>query len=394
MTSHDLRARATAPLRVLCTTQPGVGHLLPMAGMLQQLVRRGHRVSVATSPSLSTLCHDLGFEHECVGPAFSVGEEERMVPALARARRDGDREFRYTRTVLVEALGHATLPDTEAVVDQLRPDILVRDPVEFAGLAVAAARGIPHVTGRENRFLSEAQWAEELGDSLARLGGACGAPWLGPADLYPQLGLAPALPSWVTAPADLPDAREFGCHVGPRLRFIRPEAPHVPGSPGPTPRRGRRLVLVTFGSVYREAPALRRAVVGMNRDSHFDMIGDGVGGGRWHDFDAILPRCAAVVTVGGFGTVMAALRHGVPLVMVPLGADHPTNAVRCTTLGVGRVLDAATVTAATLTRSVMEVIDDPIFRRRARTLADEWHRLPDSSWAADQVEAIATQGRA
>ena len=43
----------------------------------------------------------------------------------------------------------------------------------------------------------------------------------------------------------------------------------------------------------------------------------------------VLGRCRAVVSHGGSGTLVAALSLGVPVVVLPMGADQPDNADRC-----------------------------------------------------------------
>ena len=58
----------------------------------------------------------------------------------------------------------------------------------------------------------------------------------------------------------------------------------------------------------------------------------------------VLPRASLVVSHGGSGSVLAALAHGVPLVLLPMGADQPYNAARCETLGVARSLDVIDAT--------------------------------------------------
>jgi UDP:flavonoid glycosyltransferase YjiC (YdhE family) len=55
---------------------------------------------------------------------------------------------------------------------------------------------------------------------------------------------------------------------------------------------------------------------------------------RHVDQGDVLPRCRAVVSHGGSGTVLAALAHGLPSVLLPIGADQPENADRCEALGV------------------------------------------------------------
>jgi UDP-glucoronosyl and UDP-glucosyl transferase len=49
----------------------------------------------------------------------------------------------------------------------------------------------------------------------------------------------------------------------------------------------------------------------------------------------ILPRCEVVVFHGGSGTLTGALAHGLPMVILAMGADQPANAMRCQDLGLG-----------------------------------------------------------
>src|SRR3712207_6771895 len=52
----------------------------------------------------------------------------------------------------------------------------------------------------------------------------------------------------------------------------------------------------------------------------------------------LFPHCDLVVCHGGWNTVLAALSEGLPLVLLPIGADQPQNAERCDRIGVGRVI--------------------------------------------------------
>jgi N-glycosyltransferase len=364
-----------------------------MVDVLQELVRRGHDVLVASAPSLGALCARYGLNFAAVGPDFRVGEESRLIPELARARRDNDRDFAYTRIVLVQTLAHATLPDLIRLAQRWRPDVVVRDPVEFAGLAVAEAAGLPHVTGRDNRFLPPSTWRTELGDSLDSLGRAAGAAALDIDALDRYLTLAPALPSFVTATSDLPDPREFNRHIGPTHRFLRPRTPTRGGNASRTPHVARGAVLLTSGTVYVDDADIRGTVRAVATDLGRMVIDSDQdrdsGGESWLDFDAIVPRCAVVVTVGGFGTVMAALRYGVPVVVLPSGADHETNGRRCAALGVGAHLPRATLTPATLRAAIDRVINDPAYASAAAESAKEWRGLPDRDWGAELIEAVA-----
>jgi UDP:flavonoid glycosyltransferase YjiC (YdhE family) len=102
----------------------------------------------------------------------------------------------------------------------------------------------------------------------------------------------------------------------------------------------------------------------------------------WGDHDALMPRCAAVVTHGGLGTTLRALAHGVPLLALPLGRDQAFNAARVDGLGAGIRLDAGAGASA-----IRHALDRLLHERRyAGAAADVAARIvaerPDARAAA------------
>ena len=90
----------------------------------------------------------------------------------------------------------------------------------------------------------------------------------------------------------------------------------------------------------------------------------------------VLSTCSAVVCHGGSGTVLDAISHGLPLVVLPLGADQPLNAQRCSALGCGLVLQADEVGMEQITRAVDEVLTDPSYRASSARLQTGLAQLP------------------
>ncbi len=105
-------------------------------------------------------------------------------------------------------------------------------------------------------------------------------------------------------------------------------------------------------------------------------------GGRGH-LEPILPiaRAAAAHHDG-------ALVHGLPMVLLPMGADQPLNAARCAALGVAEVLDAATATPASIGEAASIVPESPTHRRAARRLQREIETLPEPSHAIALLERL------
>jgi UDP:flavonoid glycosyltransferase YjiC (YdhE family) len=83
-----------------------------------------------------------------------------------------------------------------------------------------------------------------------------------------------------------------------------------------------------------------------------------------------------MINHGGSGSVTGALAHGVPMVVLPMGADQPLNAARCEQLGVGIVLDAVVTTSDAVAEAVTAALDDPAYRVAAERIRDEIAGLP------------------
>lgn len=90
---------------------------------------------------------------------------------------------------------------------------------------------------------------------------------------------------------------------------------------------------------------------------------------------------------------MATLAHGLPSVLLPLGADQPHNAARAQELGLARTLGAATVTADLISRSVEQVLDDQKALDRTRQVADEIRALPRVEGTVPLLEKLYATSR-
>lgn len=85
---------------------------------------------------------------------------------------------------------------------------------------------------------------------------------------------------------------------------------------------------------------------------------------------AVFPLCRAVVHHGGSGTTAAAVRAGVPTVILWVGADQPVWATQVKRLGVGEALRFSRTTRASL-RAALRTVLEPRYARRAREVATQ-----------------------
>jgi len=101
--------------------------------------------------------------------------------------------------------------------------------------------------------------------------------------------------------------------------------------------------------------------------------------------DRLFPRVAAIVHHGGAGTTGAALRAGVPSVVIPFSVDQPFWASRVFALGVGpRPIPRARLNADSLAPAISLAIADQQIRSRAARLG-ELIRAEDGVAAAVRI---------
>jgi hypothetical protein len=274
------------------------------------------------------------------------------------------------------------------LLDRLEPDLLVCDEVDFGAIAVAERAGVPTVTvnvvaaGRLvapdvilpawNGLRRELGLAED-GDGDA-LGGS--------------LMLAPFPASF----------RDPELRRPPWWRPVRPPVPHIAIDPESSVR-----VYATLGTVFNveSGDLLARLIEGLGLVDLDSLItvGPNIGVGEFNpapnvrveQFVAqrdLLRHCDAVVSHGGSGTLMATLSVGVPVVVIPMGADQPDNADRCEQLGCGVVLDPIDATPDDIADAIRQVTFDPRFRRSARALASEIAAQPNLDSLPELVQLL------
>jgi UDP:flavonoid glycosyltransferase YjiC (YdhE family) len=78
--------------------------------------------------------------------------------------------------------------------------------------------------------------------------------------------------------------------------------------------------------------------------------------------DLILSQAAATVTHAGHGTILASLKHGVPLLCLPNpAADQPILAAQVQDFGCGLSLDGDNATSSEITGAIDRLISDPSY---------------------------------
>jgi len=289
----------------------------------------------------------------------------------------------------------AMVPDLLAIAERWRPDLFVREGLEYGGYLTAELLGVPHAS-------AGAHWFPLLAPQLVPLDAARGELGLPPdptgEQLYRYLNLAPMPPRWIAPDEEAP----------PTTHFTRPPSPGAGDGPAwlADMPSGRPLVHVTLGTTeVTRTPGLYEAILAGLRDEPVNLV---VAVGRSRDpaefgaqpphvrierhlsHGALLHRCDLVVTHGGFGTIMGCLAVGIPMVIIPVQGDQPRNARRCSELGVGRVVGPEDRTPAAIREAVNAVLGEPSYLKQAARLRKEYLALPEMDHTVDLLEQLGT----
>ena len=405
-------------LRILFTFAGGSGHFEPLVPLARATEAAGHDVAFVGRPWMIAQINALGFA------AFAAGSDVGLTPhRVPLTAIDVEREMRHVGEGFGRRIARERATEVLALCAAWQPDLLVCEELDFGPMIVAERLGLPHATvliSATGAFVRPDVVAGPLNEVRAEHG-LPPDPELAMPGRY--LVLSPFPPGYRDPGAPLPAA-------GHALRLFARDATNdeaAPSEAAPSEAAlsqaapieaapawlahlgGGPTVYVTLGTIFnmesgdlfqrvlaglRELPL--ELVVTVGRDIDPAELGPQpahVHVERYVPQATLLPHCHLVVSHGGSGSVLGALTHGLPMVLLPLGADQPLNAARCETLGVARVLDAVGATPLMAREAVSRVLDDPAYRRAAEGFRDEIEALPGLRHAVRLLERLAAEQR-
>jgi len=103
---------------------------------------------------------------------------------------------------------------------------------------------------------------------------------------------------------------------------------------------------------------------------------------------AVLERAALLVGHAGHGTVMKALWHGKPMVLIPWGRDQPGVAARAQALGVAEVVPRAAANTESIATAIDRVLGNEGMRERAASHSARLRVTDPPGTAAQRLEQL------
>lgn len=360
--------------------------MLPLARALRD---RGHAIAVATEvgwhPNVVAEGFDAlaaGLPHEAAWRHVTAAFGDSVAVALEHR---ADEVF-----ALLFGEGHANGKARELAeaAASWSADTIVYESGDLAGPAVAAALALPSIHHSWGAMLPLAWFTA----AAARVGAAWEAFDLTPpamAGVFDGLYVDLAPPRFQT-----------GRPLGERV-WMRPAYAEESAGPAWLKTLQPPLVYVTLGTLFNDPRLLRTlvealdgvgsAVVTTGRDvdpAELGPVPRHVHVERFLAQAHVLPLAAAAVGHGGSGSTLGALAHGVPLVLLPMGADQFHVAECSASAGAAIVLRADEATSDSVREALARVLENDSFRHAARAVQEEIAAMPTPAETAAAIETF------
>ncbi len=403
------------------------GDVQPYLALARALRHVGHHARLVAPPNFANLAQDYGVEFCAVGADLQAHLNERiktltrsgnvvrslqslrneMLSIMDDAARDTWQACQGTALVIGVSAGSYSMaeklgvPFIEAVMQPITPTRAFPSPVAPPWLQLGGT------INRLTHILFEQIFWQLFRASTNRL-------------RTQMLGLPPlplAGPLRHLRENGLLRLHAYSSHVVPRpddwptnypvtgYWFLPPPAAWQPSpelcaflAAGPPP------VYIGFGSMMARDPQKATALVteALARSGQRGILAGGWGAldGTTHHSEHVFfvdsiphhwlfPQMAAIVHHGGAGTTGAALRSGVPSIVVPFGFDQPFWGHRVAALGVGPLpLPRAKLTAIGLADAIERTVRNPGMHERAAQLGAQIQMEHGTAQAIDHIHRV------
>ena len=453
-------------MRFLFTCIPGLGHFNPLVPLARALTRSGHDVAFVTAPSFADAVTGAGFEFIAGGIDWDERRLLDTVPEL-RTRQKLIRGEWIMRNLFLDRSPRRMVQDLLRIVPEWQPDAVIAGSFEYGGLLAAEKLGLPYATANYtvpwNRWILK----HAVGRPIARLRREFDLAPDPDLDLFSRhLDLCFAPPSWrferalldqaltrlvsdMVLSFDMPwrqrlwglralllqklFARSLRAH--PEDAQLRATSHHIGNAdPAEAPQAAlswledlppHPTVFVSLGTVLSaEYPDIFDKILTGLRGKPVNLImtmGGKADPARFgpqpknvrimrfisqDDLRRLLPLVDLYVNHAGYSSVVEALTHGIPLVLLPLMSDAPMNTRMCMIDGVCAsfppevwgvspkglpVIRAERLTSGLLSDVILQALHDPSYKAAAARIQREMAQRPGLKAAVKLLENLGSR---
>lgn len=391
--------------KVVFLGTPAHGHVNPTRAVVRELVEMGEQITYFCGEEFRTKIEPCGASFESYE---SISSQD-----LSYSPKEAGNLFLLAAVVL--EMTCLLLPALEARVRALKPDYIIHDALSVWGKSIATMLNLPAICSvtafafsprmsltsvdftREifRMFLSEGRALWRFQRSAQQLKHDWGLKRPG---FVEALTNEESLNIVYTSSMFQPMSRAFGTS----FRFVGPSVCAETDNrefPFKLPD-GKNLVYISLGTIFHEDDAFYRVcfnafqnadcfvVVSVGTKTSLERLGPSPANfcvqARVPQLQ-VLSRAGVFVTHGGMNSVSESLLCGVPMVVIPRGADQYAVADRVRKLRAGVRLRRSQATAASLRSAVEQLLRNGTYRENCRLIGDSLRAAGGPRRAAEEI---------
>ncbi|WP_028596583.1 macrolide family glycosyltransferase [Paenibacillus assamensis] len=398
--------------RVLYVTIPAEGHVNPTLGLVKQLVDNGEEVVYMNVEPFRNRLAQTGAEFR----AYSINEQ--LFVELGLSPTEYTHPHHLTEFIL-RGMIEPIIPEVLRLIENDSFDYVIVDSLFGWGGAILGEKlGIPLICSATNfafdKPVSHVIKMKEADDNLdvealcvrlttsaERVASACKVTVPALDDITRQYGQLKVV---FTSRYFQPESEKYDdsyIFSGPSIS-PRPDAPSF--SFDQLRSKYNKVIYISMGSIlnkdiefyklcfeaFKDIPA--QFVLASGRETDITSLEESIPSNfilqPYVPQLEILQRADAFVTHAGMNSASEALYYHVPLIAIPLSSDQPIVAQQAAHLGAGITLDKEQLTPETLKLAVLKVLNNPIYKQRAKMIGDSFRSAGGYQEAAERIMSL------
>lgn len=419
--------------RFLFASQPITGHVLPALPIVQKLVAEGHEVVWYCGRKFQPKIEAVGACFASYQQAYDYNDDDYNAAFPDRSQYQGLAQIRFDMQHIFGKQVGPQYRDLQNILAQFPADVIIGDPSVFAAFAVSEKGGPPHVVYNITVLGLQGQDVAPFGLGLLPSSSPLGRirnrllAFLAANVIFKRVSdefvyqsknigitphkfegvvtsrflfLQPTVPGFEYPRRDLPPQVHFIGALIPNQRadfkhptwwneVIHKKRPVVLVTQGTVATNARDLVAPTLQALADEDVLVIAAGVKDSASLGLDVLPANVRLEPFVPFSSLMPYIDLFITNGGYGGVMTALSHGVPIIAGGVTEDKPEVSNRIMFSEVGHNLRTATPQPEQIKAAFHKIMDNRHYRHKAQVLQAELARYDAPSLAVSLLERLA-----
>ncbi|MEW9698052.1 macrolide family glycosyltransferase [Paenibacillus sp. SI8] len=387
--------------RALFISAPAEGHINPTLGIVRELINRGEEVIYFTSDNYKEKVEQTGAR---------VYTYHNFLESFLNQQAT---HF-YERVELILNSGRLLLPLVLDKLQGIQFDYIIHDSMFGCGRLLAKAMRLPSINSCTTFALTKTQYLHLekgfLHNADEKAGTLIYARCL---QLMKEIERRYGIriqsnyeiffnPAALTIVYTSKQFQPYGDHFDNSYKFIGPSLFHRSDKNefDLESVRNSKVIYISMGTIYNNLPEFYKLCIHALKDINARIIISVGSQIDLEEFSEIPPNVSlekkvaqleilkytnVFITHGGMNSVQEALVNGVPLLMIPQGADQPIVSKRVVEFGAGICFEKDTITSDLLRSAVEKLLNDQSYSTNSRNLGDSMTQTGGYLKAVDEI---------